>query len=197
MSFSSTFFMEPYSSILCIEICFWFLLWHCSYNQLIFKTHGPLVTNNLDHLIHKKEVMIFFSYSMLMYNYTFACANEFTGLNSFSLVSNVAHEPPVLSPSMLHIIIALHKCGYWLDLFLRWAICPMGLLFSFSEFTMSDWKTLDAISAMPKVQQGPLEILSCSMSLQVSSLSVKFALKMADSLEFIRIYRAMKWLLAN
>ena len=56
--------------------------------------------------------MIFFSYSMLMYNYTVACANEFTGLNSFSLVSNVAHEPPVLSPSMLHIIIALHKCGY-------------------------------------------------------------------------------------
>ena len=71
-------------------------------------------------------------------------------------------------------------------------MCPMGLLFSFSEFTMSDWKTLDAISAMPKVQQGPLEILSCSMSSQVSSLSVKFALKMADSLEFIRIYRAMK-----
>ena len=61
MSFSSTFFMEPYSSILCIEICFWFLLWHCSCNQLIFKTHGPLVTNNLDHLIHKKEIMIFSS----------------------------------------------------------------------------------------------------------------------------------------
>ena len=68
----------------------------------------------------------------------------------------------------------------------------MGLLFSFSEFTMSDRKTLDAISAMPKVQQGLLEISSCSMSSQVSSLSVKFAIKLTDSLEFNMINPTIK-----
>ena len=65
------------------------------------------------HLIHKKEIMIvFFLLFIVKVYYTFACANVFTGLNLYSQMSYVAHEPPVLSPSMLHIIIALCKCGY-------------------------------------------------------------------------------------
>ena len=67
-----------------------------------------------DHLIHKKEIMIFFSlihcYGIIIPLHVQMCL--LVNFESVFQMSDVAHEPPVLFPSMLHIIIALCKCGY-------------------------------------------------------------------------------------